>query len=60
MSRKELSERTGISESTIKRYEKNMQEPKISSLIKIAKVLGVSSYNDLYKTEEQENHNDAI
>ena len=52
MSREKLSELTGISVSTIKRYERNQQEPKISYLIKIAEALGVESYNDLYKKLE--------
>lgn len=39
----ELSERAGITESTLSRIENGLQRPRISTLRKIAEALGVSS-----------------
>lgn len=41
MSRKELADRLGITESSVGRYEKNQREPKHEVLIKIAEALEV-------------------
>lgn len=38
----ELSERTGIPQSTLSKYENNVRVPSIANLWKIADVLGVS------------------
>jgi transcriptional regulator with XRE-family HTH domain len=37
----ELSERTGITEATISRIEHGLQSPRISTIRKLAKALGV-------------------
>ncbi len=41
VTQEELSERTGISRATISRIESNLQEPRISTVRKLAGALGV-------------------
>lgn len=42
LSRRDLAEKTGISEQTIFRYETDRREPTVDKLVKIADALGVS------------------
>lgn len=57
MTQKELAEKCGAAEITIRQYESNKREPRNEQLMKIARILNVELYDLLgYTAPEQKEH----
>ena len=52
ISRKQLADKVGITESAIFRYETNQREPRFSILCKISEALEVPIYKLIYEDDE--------
>lgn len=52
MSMYELAKKMGAVNSTVSFWERGIKEPKISSLVAVAKILGVSEMDLLHPSEE--------
>ena len=52
LTKKEMAQRLGVAHPTVVLWEKGMKEPKISSLVKIAELLGVTETELLHPTDE--------
>ena len=57
LTQKELAEKCGAAEITIRQYESNKREPRNEQLMKIARILNVELYDLLgYTAPEQKEH----
>lgn len=52
---KELAEKSGVAEITIRQYETGKREPRNEQLVKLAKILNVNFYDLIGYTEDEQN-----